>query len=136
MIFSAGFESYRCTTCKADVQDVIPTSIIPMLGVGGFAGAGWATALFRLTWTHWTRHIAVFIIATLSLWLICEIVERITNRALRAGRCPYCSGPLERTGGGFHDGCVPNPYELLVYVFTIASAVVASYVTSVVHAGG
>ena len=46
--------------------------------------------------------------------------HRLTTSNLRSKRCPKCGGELKIVGGGFYDGIVPNPWELLVYLLTIA----------------
>jgi hypothetical protein len=130
MIFSAGFDSFRCTQCKAECQNVIPTSILPMMAVCGFSGSYWARLLRHWLWDHWFFNIVGFAVAFLTLWLIYEIIERVTNHAVRSGHCPRCGSALERIGGGFYDGCAPNPWELMIYGFTIAMAIGVSALSS------
>jgi hypothetical protein len=61
-------------------------------------------------------------IAMGSLWLIYALVEALTTGKLRRGICSKCGAKLIHRGGGFYDGIVPNPWELLIYVLAVALA--------------
>ncbi|MEZ6041880.1 MAG: hypothetical protein R3C20_15350 [Planctomycetaceae bacterium] len=55
------------------------------------------------------------------------MIERVTNRAVRNGRCPFCESKLESTGYGFYDGVIPNPWELIIYALTILASFLAHW---------
>mgnify|MGYP003144932498 FL=1 len=131
MIFSGGIESYRCNGCKAEVQNTLPTSIAPIFLTCGLAGQCWSNFFTQLFGHHWFLHILSFALAFLTLWLMYELIERTTNRAVRAKRCPKCGESLEHVGSGFYDSWIPNPYELLIYALTICLPVLAACVVSV-----
>ncbi len=119
MLFSAGVDLYRCNDCDDEFENAVPTSIIPMAITCVLAGSQWAVILDRVFGKFWAFNILGFVTAFVTLWLIYECVERLANNALRTGHCPKCGSKLERIGGGFADGCIPNPRELLVYALTI-----------------
>lgn len=83
------------------------------------AGAFWARVIRRTAFDHWSMNLVGFVIAFMTLWGIYAIIDRLTTSNLRLKRCPKCKGELKIVGGGFYDGMVPNPWELLVYVLTI-----------------
>lgn len=119
MLFSAGFDSFKCLQCEKECTNVVPTSIIPMGLCCFVAGTAWTRILRDTIWNHWLCNLIGFAIAFLLLWATYETIERITNRAIRSGRCPFCKGTLVSTGHGFYDGFIPNPWELVIYGLTI-----------------
>ncbi len=120
MLFSAGFTDYQCTACEERYSNISPTSIIPMGFTCAVAGAFWARVIRQTSFDHWSMNVVGFVIAFMTLWGIYSIVDRLTTSNLRSKRCPKCGGELRIVGGGFYDGVVPNPWELLVYLLTIA----------------
>lgn len=125
MLFSAGFDSFKCTQCEKECTNVVPTSIIPMGLCCLVAGTAWTRILRGAIWDHWVCNLIGFAIALLVLWAVYETIERITNRAIRSGRCPFCKGTLVSTGHGFYDGCIPNPWEIVTYILTIVGSFLA-----------
>ena len=128
MLFSAGFDSYKCKDCEKECTNVVPTSIIPMGACCALAGGVWALILKAVVLDHWLMNVGGFAIAFLVLWSVYETTERLTNRAIRSGECPYCHGELASTGHGFYDGFMPNPWELVIYATTVALSMLALFV--------
>jgi hypothetical protein len=84
------------------------------------AGAFWARVIRQTSFDHWSMNVVGFVIAFMTLWGIYSILDRLTTSNLRSKRCPKCGGELNIVGGGFYDGIIPDPWELLVYLLTIA----------------
>ncbi len=136
MLFSAGFTDYKCTACEAQYSNISPTSILPIGFTCVVAGGFWSRIIRRSIVDHWTMNVLGFVVAFLTLWGIYIVVDVLTTSNLRSKRCPKCSGELKIVGGGFYDGITPNPWELLVYLLTIAVAYGAMVVHKMAIASG
>jgi hypothetical protein len=88
--------------------------------VATFASVLWGRLIAKLISIAFVAYAAGLVVAVASLWLFFELLESLTTRKLRKGICPSCGGSLERVGGGFYDGIMPNPWELLIYILVIA----------------
>jgi hypothetical protein len=122
MIFSGHVNFYKCKACASEYSNVTPTSLLPIAAVVALATGPWARVLSRVIPYRWLSVTVGVVAAIGSLWLIHWLVEALTTRKLRRGICPKCGAMLERAGGGFYDGIVPNPWELLIYALVIALA--------------
>ena len=122
MIFSGGVSLYKCEACASAYSNVTPTSLLPIAVVVTFATGPWTRVLSRIIAYRWLSVVLGIVVSFVTLWLIYSLVEVLTSGKLRRGICPNCGANLVRTGGGFYDGIVPNPWELLIYALTIALA--------------
>ena len=130
MLFSAGFDNYRCSQCSAEWSNVVPTSIIPMSGTCALAGTFWAELFGNYFAPSWWFKLCGFVVAACTLWMYYELLDRTSNRWIRRKTCPRCKGALTHLGSGFYDGIVPNPWELILYAITIGTSVVVWQVTA------
>ncbi len=122
MIFSGGVSFYKCETCTSEYSNITPTSLLPIAGVIALATGPWSRVLSPVIPFKWLAVVLGVAVSIASLWLIYSLIEALTTGKLRRGICPKCGAKLTRTGGGFYDGIVPNPWELFIYVLVIALA--------------
>jgi hypothetical protein len=120
MLFSGGVRVYKCTKCASEYSDVTPTSLLPMAVVVGLTSAGWTGVFSNFVPNNGLTIPLGVILGIASLWFTYAIVDALTTRKLRKGICPKCGAAMTRTAGGFYDGMIPNPWELLIYALTIA----------------
>ncbi len=120
MIFSGAVGYYRCEACASEYTNVTPTSLLPMGTVVAVTAAPWARVASRFITYRWLSFAIGLAAAILSLCLIYALVEALTTSKVRRRVCPKCGAGLSKIGGGFYDGIVPNPWELLIYLLTVA----------------
>ena len=122
MIFSGRVTSYRCESCASEFSNVTPTSLLPIAAVIALATGPWSRVVSLVVPVRWLAIALGVVASSASLGIVYAVVESITTRTLRRGVCPRCGASLTRTGAGFYDALVPNPWELLLYALVIALA--------------
>ena len=122
MLFSGIVQAFRCTQCNCNFSRVIPTSFIPISTVVIVAGILWYRTLLLWIGIQLVAFLLGFVFSILSMYLVFEVLDRLTTSTLRDGFCPRCGGSMKAAGGGFYDGAVPAREELLTYFITLLLA--------------
>ena len=127
MLFSGHSRHLRCGGCGWEYSDAKPTSIIPMLAVIGVATTQWSFVLTPVLGRTILRVPAAVLLTILSIVAVFAVVDLATR--LYLSKCRSCGGELTAVGGGFYDGFVPHPIELLVYAWTVVLPIIIRGIT-------
>lgn len=118
MIFSGHVQFLRCSACGREYSCVTPTSVLPMLAIVVLGTLQWIGVLSVFAW-----HKAVVVLVAILSGILFPIGLLLLVGLWgqwRLTECPKCGSKLAVVGGGFYDGCVPGPAELVIYVAAVA----------------
>ena len=95
----------------------MPTSILPNLTVMACGSFLWVKFFGQCDLSAvvgLVLGVVLGVACPLAFLFLLAVLSMFMHRS-----CAKCGGALEHCGGGFYDGCMPHPMEIVVYILSL-----------------